>query len=575
MALAALAQAAAAGAAPFLSDPALSPSAWNSSPSASVAWVQNDFGGGLDQAAVIETRAADGAQGPGGWEPRASIPGPLVSGSNGILGVDVSDLEGRHQARVVIDGAANSPLTLGTLQLDRTPPVAASVWLSPAGGAVVADWIQSDTLSGTDPGAPVVAEVNASPAGDAAGPWLPFDEQPAPGDGRKLARTSLAGLPDGRHLVRARSRDRAGNVGVHPLGTVTSDATAPSIGDVRVARPPVPGHPVVELAFRADDGPGVGVAGGAAAGPAGRAERDWTWPGASGPDRVMVRLPWPGVHLVSVRVTDRVGNRGESAAIAVRVPSAAELADARVPAPARVAGPGARPGPRVAWAYARVRRFHAGRGLRLDARLGVARTTARWGDLLGAGPAARYRGYATLQGRVLIGPAATAGLEVLGAARAGRGPRPSRADLDRAALGLAVLLHESLHATGPVPRDDVLRSRSGRAFEEGFTEAATLDLLPRLVATLDLPAPLRARLRAAATRHRPAYGPEVAWARRMSARATGAGARSPRARAWRIRVADRWGSDRWARLAAATGVEESALRAGAGLPPGRAAARDG
>ena len=60
---------------------------------------------------------------------------------------------------------------------------------------------------------------------------MPFAEQPSPGDGRKLARTSLAGLPDGTHLVRALSRDRAGNDAELALGLVKSDGTAP--GDQR------------------------------------------------------------------------------------------------------------------------------------------------------------------------------------------------------------------------------------------------------------------------------------------------------------------------------------------------------
>ncbi len=135
------------------------------------------------------------------------------------------------------------------------------------------------------------------------------------------------------------------------------------------------------------------------------------------------------------------------------------------------------------------------------------------------------------------------------------------------AMGLAVLLHESLHATGPTAAEDVAGTRSGRAFEEGVTEAATLDLLGPLAAGLDLPAPLRRRLVAAAGRYRAAYPAEVAWVRRLSARATGSARGSPRARAWRVRAADTWGAGRWARLAAATGIGEDALRASA--PGGR------
>jgi hypothetical protein len=46
----------------------------------------------------------------------------------------------------------------------------------------------------------------------------------------------------------------------------------------------------------------------------------------------------------------------------------------------------------------------------------------------------------------------------------------------------------------------------------------------------------------------------------MSRLATRTPATSSTARAWRIRVADRWGADRWALLADATGRTERGLR---------------
>ena len=101
---------------------------------------------------------------------RGTIEGPLTNGGNGLASIPVADLVGRHQVRVVVDGAQNSPLHLGTLlQLDRTPPTASLLGLTPAGGTVTGRWTQSDGLSGTDPAAPVIVEVNASAAGDAAG----------------------------------------------------------------------------------------------------------------------------------------------------------------------------------------------------------------------------------------------------------------------------------------------------------------------------------------------------------------------------------------------------------------------
>lgn len=169
---------------------------------------------------------------------------------------------------------------------------------------------------------------------------------------------------------------------------------------------------------------------------------------------------------------------------------------------------------------------------------------------------------------MLLGPAATAGLNALHRVRiAARRPqarsRPSRADLDRMVMGLAVLLHESLHVTGPAIPEDYHLDPGARALEEGLTEAATVDLLPRYVRSLPLPRALAPRLRAAARRYRPAYRPQVTWVRQMSARATGAGVNSPTARAWRVRAADRWGPERWDLLASTLGTDADALRAGA------------
>jgi hypothetical protein len=556
--LALLSPAAAAGA-PSIGNGHLVPDAWSNSQSGGALWVQSDFDGGLPGPAILQVNTASDGSSAGTWIDEAAIPGPLLSGANGIAGIRLAMFEGQHRVRVVIDGVANSPLELGTLQLDRTPPVASSVSLTPEGGMVVADWIQSDALSGTDPASPIVVEVNASPAGDAVGDWVAFAQAPDPGDGRKVARTDLGPLPDGRHLVRARTRDRAGNAGVHALGTVVSDHTPPVVDEVRVVRAAGTSG-VAELAYRARDA-GVGLAPSApAAGPPERADLDWATPGASAAGRVLVRLPGPGVHLVSVRIADRVGNRGASAPVAVRVPTPAEAADAAVRPLPRIGGGGAAPGADVAWAYAQVRRLHATRGLRLTARLRVATTPAAWRRLIGAPAAARFTGYTTLDGRLLLGPAATRGLAALRRGRVAPGAL-SRAQLDRSVLGLAVLLHESMHATGPLARADIAGTNSGRALEEGVTEAATRDLLPRLIARLDAPAPLRRALGAAAARYRGAYPREVAWVRGLSTQATHRPAGSARARAWRIGVADTWGAGRWARLAAAVGRSEEALRA--------------
>src|SRR5215207_2800309 len=171
---------------PHLSDPSLAPSTWSSSPTALAGWVQNDFGAGLAGPAVVQVNQAEDASSSGSWLTRATVAGPLTTGSNGVPAVDVSGLEGRHRVRVIVDGAENSPLDLGVLQLDRSPPTLSSVLLTPEGGTVIADWIQSDALSGTDPAQPVAVEVNADPGGGAGGEWVPFAQQPEAGDGRKV-----------------------------------------------------------------------------------------------------------------------------------------------------------------------------------------------------------------------------------------------------------------------------------------------------------------------------------------------------------------------------------------------------
>lgn len=562
-----LASAAPGFSAPTVGEGNLLPTRWSASQDGLASWTQVDFGDGLGTSAVVEVNGASDGSALGPWLAKGSIPGPLLSGIASHE-FSVSEFEGRHRVRVVVEGAADSPMELGTLQLDRTPPSPALVEISADGRVGVARWSQTDPLSGTDPAAPIVAEINTSAEGDAAGGWIPFTEQPAPGDGRRVARTGLEGLAEGSHLARVRSRDRAGNEGEAALGSIVVDRTPPRVSDARLARPLTSPTALAEILFEFGDGSGTGTAGEQPrVGPVGTGdEMNWVVPGAPGAGHALVQLPGPGVFDVTVRLNDRAGNRGESAPLTIRVPTAAEAADMAVGAlPVTSAGTGAAPGDGVAWAYRRVRRFHLARGVRLAARVGVATDASAWRRLLGVTSAARYAGYSTLRGRILLGPAATHGLEALGRLRAGRpaGParRPSRADLDDAVLGLAVLLHESLHESGPVPRDDILGTRSGRALEEGLTEAATVDLLPGLVASLDLSPRMGARLAAAARRYRPAYRAELAWVRRASASATHSPAGSPGARAWRLRAADTWGGERWSRLAVVTSRDEASLRA--------------
>jgi hypothetical protein len=560
--------------APSLSDGTLSPSSWSRSGTASATWTQGDFDPGVAGPAILQVNTDPTGGTSGAWEDRGTVPGPLVSGASGFIGIPVGDLVGRHQVRVVIDGVTNSPFELGTLQLDRTAPTVSSITLTPQGGTIEADWIQSDDRAGTDPNQPVIVEVNSSATGGSDGAWVPFAEQPSPGDGRKLARTSLAGLPDGMHLVRALSRDRAGNDAELALGLVKADGTAPAVSAAVVGTPSTTTR-IAELSYTADDGTGVGPA---TARPrvalVGRGDdADLAVPGESGPGRVLVKLPASGSFTVTLRLRDRVGNRGESAPVTIRVPGRARPGDAltgTLPVVGRRGG--VSPGANVTWAYRQVRTFHARRGVRLKGTLRVARSRSGWRQLLGGAAADRYAGYADLRGTVLLGPAATAGIASIRGAQGGARSL-SRADTEAAVMGLAVLLHETIHATGPVSRTDSLTTKSGLAFEEGFTEAATEDLLYVFVTSLNLPPAVRGPLAAAVRRRTHAYAPEVAFARRMSRLATKAPATSVKARAWRIRVADTWGAKRWDQLSDATGLSETVLRRQAAARTTRGALR--
>ena len=570
----------AAQATPAVKGGGVFPGYWSPLDAASAAWVQEGMDGG--QVSVrVQVEVA-----PGTWDTRYIDPGPLRNGGRAADAIPVGDLEGRHLVRVVVDGAEGSPLVLGELKLDRTPPAASDVTLTSNAdglGTAVASWVQNDgDGSGTDPGQPTVVEVNASAAGDGSGAWLPFDFGAPPGDGPRSARTTTVGLTEGPHLVRVRSVDIVGNSGGRVLGVIHADRRPPVVA-ARVARAPAAGERSVTVAYSVEDpSPGSGIAEDARAlvtGPAGGAPLG-DGPAGPGEQTAVARMPGTGTFSLVVRVADRSGLVGRSAPLLVTIPAAAPAEPAAQapidPAPVdpwldrltpieRARGPG----PAVLAAYRAAQRLHARRGARLDVRVVAARTAAEWRRMLGTGDAGRYEGYATFTGDVLLGPRVTAGLEVLArararAARAGHrspGRPPPRADLDRMATALAVLLHETIHATGPATLDDVRDTPSGRAFEEGFTEAVTVDLLPRYVTALGVTGRLKAGLAAAVRRYRPADAEQVAWARRASGQATGGSPRSALAAAWRARVADSWGADRWALLSAALGRPEAALRA--------------
>ena len=455
----------------------------------------------------------------------------------------------------MIDGVTNSPLDLGILQLDRTAPTASSILLTPAG---------RDGRGGLDPvGRPVGdrpgragdgrGQRRARPA-DADGAWVPFAEQPSPGDGRKLARTSLAGLPDGRTWsAPARATGRA-TTPRSPSGSSSSDGTAPTVsasrssarrGDDADRRAVLHGRPTGPASGWPPDGRGSALVGRGD-------DADLAVPGEPGPGRVLVQLPASGSftrHASGCATAWATGARApRSRSACRRRPGRPTRSPGRCPSSARRGA--VAPGADVTWAYRQVRTLpRAARGAADSATLRVARARSGWRQLLGGPAADRYAGYADLRGTVLLGPAATAGTREhprgagrgagpLARRRRRRGDGPRRAparDAPRDGPGVA----DGLAA----PRGRGARSRRGSPRRR-----------PRTCSTCSSPAstcrprcgaPLAAGVRRRAHAYRAGGGVRAA---DVAARDQVGAATSAKARAWRIRVADTWGADRWKQL---------------------------
>ncbi len=490
--------------------------------------------------------------------------------------MDVCGLEGRHQVRVVVPGAEGSPMTLGILQLDRTPAQVSNIAHEADNGEFIFFWDHVDALSGIDPAKPTLVEANTSPAGDEAGIWVPFPVQPPPGDTLpgKFARLPAAGLAPGLYRSRVTATDRAGNVGVTQLGVI--DFQPPVIGNVRVAEPPSVGDKAATLEFAVSDGAGAGVDPAATVYVYVKGASTYTGFAPVSEGRIRATLRDEGDFELVLRVEDRGENIGESAPLPIQVryrsgPTTGrpEVPDTVKRVPVKLFAARERPptGASTRWAVRSVRRFHAQRGVRFSARVSAARSREEWRTVLGTGQADRYIGYATFDNQILLGPPVTAGLGGLYRARRPQAAQPTRLELDRMATALAVLLHESLHATGPRAREDFRLTSSGRAFEEGITEAVTLDLLPSLARSLGGSERFQRALRRAVGRYRPAYQRQVNRIRRLSTEATGKPWANDEAKRWRIMVADRWGRDRWVLLERATQRGEENLRTFLSRPP--------
>jgi hypothetical protein len=560
-----------AAAAPTARSGAVNPQGWDKTPSVAVSWIQEGFSGtNLGPAVVQINTAADGSLS-GTWEDRHTIAGPLADGSNGVLQLPVADIEGRHLVRVVVAGAAGSPLILGELRLDRSPPRATGITITPGDtSSGVAFTLDDNGMAGIDQAAAAAVEYLVD------GMWTPAAIQPSPGPGTKLAVVTTDALAEGAYPLRVVARDAIGNTGPRDLGTIHVDRTAPVITQARVTRFPTATDFTADVSYAAADvvpGSGLDPATPARAIDAASGAVVGTADNLPGTQTLSVRFAGPGTHTLLIEVTDRGGRIGRSQPLPIAVPAAqtplADTSPSQLPPgrvdPIELRNAGRAPTQGARWAYVAARRLHAQRGIDLTANLATTRTAAEWTTLLGTPAAAELDGYTSFAGIVALAPAPTRHLDALNRRRlcTRACPRPSRADVDRMTSALAVLLHETLHASGAGAEADYRDSASGRAFEEAFTEAATVDLLPAFVRSLKVPVTLRRDLLAGARRYRPHYPEQLGWANGLSARATNAPASSAQARAWRITVADTWGADRWTLLAAATGQSEDALRTGA------------
>ena len=130
---------------------------------------------------------------------------------------------------------------------------------------MVADWIQSDALSGTDPAQPVVVEVNADPGGRGGREWVPSPSSRSRATGARWPGRTSRGSPTAATWC---GREPATGPATRPSGARDgpADHTPPVVTDVRVAGQPSGPTGIAEIAYTAiDPSPGVGLAGGAAA----------------------------------------------------------------------------------------------------------------------------------------------------------------------------------------------------------------------------------------------------------------------------------------------------------------------
>lgn len=605
-----------------LSNGEVLPSGWSNPTGVAVIWRLRDPQPSLRGPVIVSIAPSVGAPG----RILMTVPGPFDAGFNGPHIADARHVpEGVHRVNLHLPDRGS--LEIGTLRIDRTSPtLSVEEVTSPLGEAISVGLRHHDALAGIDTRDGVdLAFLPEGASDDTAWTPLPTTTPPLDFRGQDAApHWEYAPIADevaeGPIQLRVRVRDRAGNE-TSQVQRVVIDRTPPEL-TVRQAESGNPLTGEVEVHASAIDTPGgTGIAQLTLDANPDQVRIDGRQSWVDGPTRrgnYRIRMFRRTPTDVVVHATDIAGHT-TSRTLTLRwptpppahdpaqLPETEETGSATPPATADHApaptgpvgsaapsiGPGgpsgsillpsplerlvttptragAPAGPGVRRSWQRLRTMHRARArLPLAGSPRVARTPAQWRTALGGPRWARIHGYTTRSGRVYIGPTATASLEQLERARhrelGGPGPRPTRAQADRWVHGLAVLLHESLHATGAQMDRAHTMTAADRALEEGLTEAATVDLLDRAVRALALPTRMRAPMRAAAGRYRPGYPAQVRWVRQLSARATGRAATSARAQTWRVNAADTLGHDRWQRLASQLGPNAHRLLSGVPL----------
>src|SRR5581483_8121123 len=151
---------------------------WIAGPVAPIAWNQLDVPASGGPVVVQVNEVPAEAKAAPDWVTRLVVTSPLLNGTMWAW-LPVDGLDGTHEVRVGLAGAAGSPLSIGTVRLDRTAPLVRDAVVEPAAGeagVVAVRWTQADDHSGS---VVAVVEVNEGVGPDLRS-WVPFRTQPQP-----------------------------------------------------------------------------------------------------------------------------------------------------------------------------------------------------------------------------------------------------------------------------------------------------------------------------------------------------------------------------------------------------------